>query len=106
MTAPFFILYINFCNLLYFFVCLFICLKDQFDLSETRMLVNQYICEFNNLSNNIKYLSYAEEISLNNKLKIILNDFENLDVGSLEISNFFGNIYNLLSHSVDFKSGK
>lgn len=69
------------------------------------MLVNQYISEFNSLSNNIKYLSYAEEISLNNKLKIILNDFENLDVGSLEITNFFGNIYNLLSHSVDFKSG-
>lgn len=69
------------------------------------MFVNQYISEFNKLSKNLRNLSYAEEISLNNKLKIILNDFENLDVDSLDISIFFGNIYNLLSHSVDYKSG-
>ncbi|CAO1326626.1 unnamed protein product [Diamesa serratosioi] len=69
------------------------------------MSVNQYISEFNKLSKHIKNLSYAEEISLNNKLKIILNDFENLDIDSLDISIFFGNIYNLLSHSVDYKSG-
>lgn len=66
--------------------------------------MQQYISEFNKQASNIAFLSYTDEIALANKLKLILGLNAIEDVSSLEVQDFFSNIYNLLCQSGRLKT--
>lgn len=67
------------------------------------MLVQQYISEFNKQASNIKFLSFSDEISLSNKLKLIQTEL--LDgVVFDDVQDFFSNLYLLLCQSSSMKS--
>lgn len=70
------------------------------------MLLKQYVNEFNNLACNIKCLSLAEEITIINKLKLILADFNELesDLNVIQLNVFYKNLHHVLCESTAVKS--
>lgn len=65
----------------------------------------KYMKEFNNIVQKNDFLSSSHDVSLSNKLILVQQDLcDNFNFDSLDAYNFFSNLYNVLNHSVDFKS--